>query len=366
MMTRSDSDGYADILNRGVPLLDVRAPVEFSQGAFPGAINLPLMEDEERHRVGLRYKQAGQDSAIKLGHELVSGQIKNARVAKWGEFAKAHPEGYLYCFRGGLRSRISQQWLAEAGIQYPRVIGGYKAMRGFLLAQLAQGIGESQFVLIAGFTGCGKTEVIKSLTATIDLEKLAHHRGSSFGKHANDQPTQIDFDNSLAIAFMRLRAQQIKRIALEDESRLIGRCALPIPLREAMLASPVVWVEESHESRVERILHDYIEDLGSQFHSKLGPEAGFAAFSQRLLESLQNVYKRLGGERHARLHELMQEALRLQAQTGAVDAHREWIRPLLSEYYDPMYEHQREGKASRIIFSGDRHAVTQYLTQAGY
>ena len=366
MMTRSDSDGYADILNRGVPLLDVRAPVEFSQGAFPGAINLPLMEDEERHRVGLRYKQAGQDSAIKLGHELVSGQIKNERVAKWVEFAKAHPEGYLYCFRGGLRSRISQQWLAEAGIQYPRVLGGYKAMRGFLLAQLAQGIAESQFVLIAGFTGCGKTEVITNLTATIDLEKLAHHRGSSFGKHANDQPTQIDFDNSLAIAFMRLRAQQIKRIALEDESRLIGRCALPIPLREAMLASPVVWVEESHESRVDRILHDYIEDLGSQFHSKLGPEAGFAAFSQRLLESLQNVYKRLGGERHARLHELMQEALRQQAQTGSVDAHREWIRPLLSEYYDPMYEHQREGKASRIIFSGDRLAVTQYLTQAGY
>ena len=366
MMTPADSDAYADILHRGVPLLDVRAPVEFSQGAFPGAINLPLMGDEERHRVGLRYKQAGQDSAIKLGHELVSGQIKNERVAKWVEFAKAHPEGYLYCFRGGLRSRISQQWLAEAGIQYPRVLGGYKAMRGFLLAQLAQGIAESQFVLIAGFTGCGKTEVIKNHTATIDLEKLAHHRGSSFGKHANDQPTQIDFDNSLAIAFMRLRAQQIKRIALEDESRLIGRCALPIPLREAMLTSPVVWVEESHESRVERILHDYIEDLGSQFHRKLGPAAGFAAFSQRLLESLQNVYKRLGGERHARLYELMQKALRLQAQTGAVDAHREWIRPLLSEYYDPMYEHQREGKASRIIFSGDRHAVTQYLTQAGY
>ena len=92
-MTRSDSDGYADILNRGVPLLDVRAPVEFSQGAFPGAINLPLMEDEERHRVGKRYKQAGQDSAIKLGHELVSGQIKNERVAKWVEFAKAHLAG---------------------------------------------------------------------------------------------------------------------------------------------------------------------------------------------------------------------------------------------------------------------------------
>jgi tRNA 2-selenouridine synthase len=98
----------------------------------------------------------------------------------------------------------------------------------------------------------------------------------------------------------------------------------------------------------------------------LGPEAGFEAFSQRLLESLQNVYKRLGGERNARLQSLMQDALRIQAQSGDVGAHREWIRPLLTEYYDPMYEHQRAGKASRIIFSGDRLAVTHYLTQAGY
>jgi tRNA 2-selenouridine synthase len=292
-----------------------------------------LMEDEERHRVGTRYKQAGQDSAIKLGHELVSGSTKDERVARWVQFASENPDGYLYCFRGGLRSRLSQQWLADAGIQYPRIVGGYKAMRSFLLEQLTQGIAQSQFILIAGFTGCGKTEVVKNLKATIDLEKLA---------------------------------QQITRIALEDESRLIGRCALPIPLREAMLASPVVWVEESHASRVERILHDYIEDLGAQFKNKLGPEAGFEAFSQRLLESLQNVYKRLGGERHARLQSLMQDALRIQAQSGDVGAHREWIRPLLTEYYDPMYEHQRAGKASRIIFSGDRMAVTHYLTQAGY
>ncbi|MEY3739723.1 MAG: hypothetical protein RLZZ192_399 [Pseudomonadota bacterium] len=365
-MTRPDSDHYAEILSSGAPLLDVRAPIEFSQGAFPGAINIPLMEDEERHKVGTRYKQAGQDSAIKLGHELVNGHVKAARVAKWVEFARKNPDGYLYCFRGGLRSRISQQWLAEAGIPYPKIIGGYKAMRGFLLEQLTNGIAQSQFILIAGFTGCGKTEVIKNLTATIDLEKLAHHRGSSFGKHASDQPTQIDFDNSLAITFMRLHAKQFKRIALEDESRLIGRCALPIPLREAMLSSPVVWVEESHASRVERILHDYVEDLGSQFASKLGADAGFVAFGQRLLESLQNVYKRLGGERHARLQALMQQALQVQAQTGAIDAHREWIRPLLTEYYDPMYEHQREGKASRIVFSGDRAAVTKYLIEAGY
>ena len=366
MSTRPDTEDFASVLLSGVPLLDVRAPVEFGQGAFPGAINLPLMNDEERHLVGLKYKNAGQDKAIILGHELVSGEIKAQRIAQWVKFAQEHPEGYLYCFRGGLRSRISQQWLAEAGLPYPRIIGGYKAMRSFLIEKLSQSIASSKFVLVAGFTGCGKTEVIQHLESTIDLEKLAHHRGSSFGKHATDQPAQIDFDNSLAIAFMRLHAAGKFNIALEDESRLIGKCALPIPLRDIMQVSPVIWVEEPTESRVERILHDYVEDLGGQFGRKLGIEAGFEAFSARLLESLQNLYKRLGGERHARLNHLMLEALASQKATGALEAHREWIRPLLTEYYDPMYEHQRAGKASRIIFSGDRETVTRHLKQQGY
>jgi len=366
MSVRPDTEDFASVLLSGVPLLDVRAPVEFSQGAFPASVNLPLMNDEERHRVGLQYKLAGQDEAIVLGHALVSGAVKAERVAQWVQFAKDHPDGYLYCFRGGLRSRISQQWLAEAGLPYPRLLGGYKAMRSFLIEKLNPSIASSKFILVAGFTGCGKTEVIQNLDATIDLEKLAHHRGSSFGKHATDQPAQIDFDNSLAIAFLRLHAAGKYNIALEDESRLIGKCALPIALRDIMQVSPVVWVEEPTESRVDRILHDYVEDLGGQFAHKLGPESGFEAFSQRLLESLQNLYKRLGGERHARLNQLMTEALRTQQITGELDSHRNWIRPLLTEYYDPMYEHQRAGKASRIIFSGDRETVTRHLKQQGY
>jgi tRNA 2-selenouridine synthase len=365
-MTRPDTEDFASLFTREVALLDVRAPIEFEQGAFPGASNLPLMTDDERHQVGLRYKQVNQEAAIKLGHELVSGDIKAVRVAQWKAFAQAHPEGYLYCFRGGLRSRISQSWLAEAGIEYPRVVGGYKAMRTFLLESLTQHIDESDFVLVSGLTGSGKTEVVQALSATVDLEKLAHHRGSSFGKHATDQPVQINFDNSLAIALLRLHAQGKTRIALEDESRMIGRCALPISLRDKMQTSSVVWLEEPMPVRVERILHDYVEDLGAQFAFKLGAEAGFDAFSARLLESLQNLVKRLGGERHTRLAAAMQAALDEQQSTGTLDLHREWIRSLLSEYYDPMYEHQRESKRSRVIFSGDRAAVTEYLLDKGF
>jgi tRNA 2-selenouridine synthase len=365
-MKRPDTDDFVALFTQDVALLDVRAPLEFEQGAFPGATNLPLMNDQERHQVGLRYKQVNQEAAIELGHELVSGDIKATRVAQWKTFAQTHPEGYLYCFRGGLRSRISQAWLAEAGIEYPRIVGGYKAMRTFLLESLAKHIELSDFVLVSGLTGSGKTEVIQALSSTVDLEKLAHHRGSSFGKHATDQPVQINFDNSLAIALLRLHAQGKSRIALEDESRMIGRCALPIRLRERMQSSSVVWLEEPMEIRVERILHDYVEDLGAQFAAKLGAMAGFDAFSARLLESLQNLIKRLGGERHTRLSTAMQAALDEQQSKGSLDLHREWIRPLLSEYYDPMYEHQRTSKLARVIFSGDRAAVTEYLLHKGF
>ena len=104
-------DNLLDVLLRDVPLLDVRAPVEFNEGAFPCSTNLPLMDDDDRVAIGTRYKQQGQDAAIELGLQRVSGDIKAARVTAWQRFAEQHPEGVLYCFRGGLRSRTSQQWL---------------------------------------------------------------------------------------------------------------------------------------------------------------------------------------------------------------------------------------------------------------
>ncbi len=96
-------------------LIDVRAPVEFRQGALPGAVNLPLMDDDERHRIGIEYKQAGQDAAIALGEQLVAGSVRAERVDAWRRLLDRHPDALIYCFRGGQRSRIAQQWLAEAG-----------------------------------------------------------------------------------------------------------------------------------------------------------------------------------------------------------------------------------------------------------
>lgn len=345
-----------------VPLMDVRAPVEFGKGAFPGAINLPLMNDSERQKVGTCYTQKGEQAAIEMGHSLVCGDIKAQRIAAWAEFARAHPEGYLYCFRGGLRSRITQEWLkTEAGIEYPRIVGGYKAMRTFLIETTENAAAECDFLVVGGLTGVGKTEVLMELDNAIDLEGHANHRGSSFGKRATPQPAPIDFENRVAIDLLRKRAAGHRQLVVEDEGHTIGICAVPLSLHQTMGRSPLVWLEEALEGRVERILRDYVVDSSNDYMALHGREDGYEEFAARLRQSLDAIIKRLGGERHARLAAIMDAALAEQRRSGAVDRHREWIKALLEEYYDPMYAYQKQKKAERIIFRGERDAVIEYL-----
>lgn len=359
----------SDLLNiflSNTPLLDVRAPVEFAQGSFPGAVNLPLMNNEERHEVGIRYKEAGQQSAIELGHSLVAGEIKDRRIQSWVDFANAHPDGVLYCFRGGLRSRITQQWLHEAGVDYPRITGGYKAMRRFLIDATERLSQQTRFVIVGGMTGSGKTDVIAALTRTIDLEGLAHHRGSSFGGHPDHQPSQIDFENALAIALLRQESHHAQSLVLEDESHLIGRCAIPDPLLHKMHQSPRVWVVEPLEIRVQRIERDYIRRLLTEYEERHTPDVAWEKFATHLTRSLFNLRKRLGMQRYAALNTALQVALNEQIRDRQSDAHASWIRPLITDYYDPMYTYQRTQRAVPTLFEGNCQEVTAYLQTQGY
>ncbi|HAW21791.1 MAG TPA: tRNA 2-selenouridine(34) synthase MnmH, partial [Pseudomonas sp.] len=292
---RGDTDNFAELFLNDVPMMDARAPVEFAKGAFPGVVNLPLMNDLERQKVGTCYKQQGQEAAIELGHRLVSGQVKAERIQAWADFARNNPQGYVYCFRGGLRSQLVQQWLkTEAGIDYPRVTGGYKAMRHFLLETIERAAAHDNFVLVGGMTGTGKTEVLARLEDGVDLEGIANHRGSSFGKRATPQPVQIDFENALAIRLLKMQKAGARQFVLEDEARLVGRCSIPLPLFQGMQHYPLVWLEDSFEGRVDRILKDYVIDLCAEFTTEFGDE-GFTAFAERLQQSLVNISKRLGG-----------------------------------------------------------------------
>ena len=129
MSPRPDTDDYRQLFLSDAPMMDMRAPAEFAHGAFPTACSLPLMSDEERAQVGICYKHEGQAAAIALGHELIAGATREQRMQQWLSFANEHPDGYLYCFRGGLRSQTVQQWLRDAGVDYPLVLGGYKVSR---------------------------------------------------------------------------------------------------------------------------------------------------------------------------------------------------------------------------------------------
>lgn len=365
---------YATLLLSGTPLLDVRAPVEFAQGSFPGAVNLPLMNDAEREAVGIAYKQQGQNAAVALGHKLVSGATRDERITSWVQFMQTHPEGVLYCFRGGMRSQISQQWLKEAGHERPRVAGGYKAMRQFLIQSLEGCIEQSLFVVVGGLTGCGKTDVIQALNGKLDLEGLARHRGSSFGGRAQRQPSQIDFENSLAIELLKLtqsheREQPLGRqqhVAVEDESHLIGRCAVPLALRQKTQQSQLVWVTAPLEDRVQRIQRDYIESLAADYVAEYGETEGLERYQAHLTKSLHNLRKRLGLERYAQLQTQLDKALSKQLSHGEFDAHRAWIEPLMTDYYDPMYQYQRQQKQSAVVFEGNAQEVIDYLKSRGH
>lgn len=363
-MSRKDTEDFARLFLTDTPMMDARAPLEFTKGAFPHAVSLPLMTDDERAQVGTCYKQHGQAAALALGHQLVAGAVKQQRLEQWLSFARNNPDGYLYCFRGGLRSQIVQQWMQEAGCAYPRIIGGYKAMRRFLIDRQEQIVAASRFCIVAGHTGCAKTDLLNSLDNSIDLEGLAHHRGSSFGKRPAGQPAQIDFENTLAIALLRQsHAHPEQRILLEDESKLIGRCVIPLQLRERMAVAPIIIVSASLEQRVEHSFRNYILHKLLEWQQSLGAEAGFSAFSADLSDSLQRIQKRLGGVQFQRIDALLQQALAEQQQ-GDSSLHREWIKILLSEYYDPMYAYQLKSREALVEFSGSAEQVREYLTQA--
>jgi tRNA 2-selenouridine synthase len=360
------TDNYAGLLLSNTPLLDVRAPVEFAQGAFPGAVNLPLMNDAEREAVGIAYKEQGQEAAVRLGHELVSGELRDQRISAWVNFMNQHPHGVLYCFRGGMRSQIAQQWLNNAGVARPRIAGGYKAMRQFLLKNLDETITTREFIVVGGLTGCGKTDVIQALTAKVDLEGLARHRGSSFGGRPQRQPSQIDFENSLSIELLRLAHDKHSSVAIEDESHLIGRCAVPHVLRQTTQRSAIVWVTAPLHERVARIQRDYIESLAADYISVYGQQTGAEHYQAHLTKSLYNLRKRLGLERHAQLQGHLENALTAQFADGSFDGHQRWIEPLLTDYYDPMYTYQRQQKQSATVFEGNVYEVIEYLKARGH
>ena len=354
-------DDFQNIVLQQHPLIDLRAPIEFEKGAFPHTLNLPLMSDEERHLVGKRYKEAGNEKAVELGHRLVSGEIKAQRVQAWIDQIKAQPESYLYCFRGGQRSQIAQQWLYEAGITIPRLKGGYKAFRAYLMTQIDTITRDKEILVLGGHTGSGKTILLKKLQESIDLEGLANHRGSSFGRYASPQPTQIDFENALAYALITHDAQKHKHLIVEDESRNIGRVYIPPALFSQFTQANVILLETTLESRIEITYDEYI--LASQAEYATAHMHGTTEhpWIDTMRHNFTRIRKRLGDQGYRELTTLLEEAWRHQHSTNDPTLHKVWIERLLRDYYDPMYAYQIEQKKERVVFRGEEMEIMEYL-----
>lgn len=355
-------EDFRPLFLQDVPLLDVRAPVEFADGSFPCASNLPLMNNDERRKIGIRYKEAGQEAAIHLGNTLATDEIKMQRIAAWKSFADQHPDGALYCFRGGMRSRIAQQWLFEhTGVTYPRIRGGYKALRRFLIDELEASANEIHPLVIGGRTGVGKTVLLRRMPNTLDLEEMAWHRGSAFGRHATAQPTAINFENALSIALIKHRDRGNPPLIVEDESNNIGARHLPVNLFRRFRQSPLIILEATVEERVETIIQEYIVNDIEEYNDCFGPDDGFQKWATHALESMDRVKRRLGSEGHGKLRTALETAICIQKKDGTTEAHRLWIRELLTSYYDPMYDYQMSKTWERVVFRGNAEEVEKYI-----
>ena len=351
---------FKHIVLNNIALIDVRAPVEFEKGAFPHVVNLPLMSNEERHQVGIAYKQKGHDAAVVLGNSLVSGSVKETRVKAWTDFMEANPEAMLYCFRGGERSKISQEWIAETEKSIVRLEGGYKAFRSYLMEETEKSIKQFTPYIIGGRTGSGKTILLNRIENSVDLEGLANHRGSSFGRKVNDQPTQISFENALAYDLIQKLDRGFKTLVFEDESEFIGRVYIPKTFVPHLFSAPLIILETPQDVRVEITFDEYIVKA-QESYAEVYEENALERWTEAIRAAMLRIKRRLGGERYKEVCEIFDSALSEQKETGSKEAYKVWIDYLLVEYYDPMYDYQIEKNAERIIFRGSDEEIEAFL-----
>ncbi|MEN8657595.1 tRNA 2-selenouridine(34) synthase MnmH [Marivita sp.] len=254
-------------------VIDVRSPAEFAEDHVPGAINLPVLDNEERARVGTIYKQVSPFDARKIGAALV---FRNA--ANHIESSLSHHDGawrpLVYCWRGGQRSGSFAWLLREIGWRSDVVQGGYKTYRRLVVDMLHDRALPYRFVQLGGYTGTAKTELLPLLAAkgvqVIDLERLANHRGSLLGS-MGDQPSQKAFESALAGELCRL--DPARPVLVEAESSKIGQILVPPSVWDAMKVAPWIEVSAPLDARTEYLLRAYDDILSdtATLHARLAP-----------------------------------------------------------------------------------------------
>ena len=320
-------------------IIDVRSPAEFAEDHIPGALNCPVLNNEERHEVGLLYMQSPFE-ARKLGASLVARNIAAMLETHFRDRPK-HWRPLVYCWRGGMRSQSAALWFKLIGWHAGQLAGGYKTWRRHVVGLLATLPTTLQWRVICGATGSGKTRLLAALAArgeqTLDLEALAAHKGSVLGGLPDrEQPTQKWFESCLADRIERLDPKKV--VYVEAESRKIGTCALPNALINAMRTAPCIEICATREARLTYLLDDY---------AYLGDNP--AALTARL----------------ERLRGLIDNATLNRWQTWATERNLPPLfQELITHHYDPLYARSQYKNFHQL--AGARQLMTDNLTEEGF
>jgi tRNA 2-selenouridine synthase len=287
-------------------ILDVRSPSEHTQGHIPGSIAFPLFTDDERSQVGICYKQQGRDAAVELGFAIAGP--KCAEFVKRAKALAPDRQVRVHCWRGGMRSEAIAWILSMAGMQVSVLMGGYKAFRKWVQATLEL---PRPIIVLGGMTGSGKTAILSALAErgeqVLDLEHLAHHRGSSYGNLGlPPQPTTEQFENEIAMQWAQLDLH--RPVWIEAESKRIGTCRIPEALFRQMERSPVLEVVRSRAERLASLVELY----------------GMAEIDE-LVVATERIRKRLGGLRTQQAVDFLRQG----KLTEACD--------IILSYYDKTY-----------------------------
>lgn len=323
--TTLNPDEYLKALRKkGAVLLDARSEKEFEKAHIPGAISFPLLNNEDRHEIGIIYKQKGRRDAVLKGFERVGPRFHELLLK--AQNIIGDNEVFLYCWRGGMRSNILAWLLQVSGFKVTLLKGGYKAFRNRMLEefQLPRSI-----TILGGKTGSGKTELLHLLRAkgehVIDLEGLASHKGSAFGLLGMPpQPSQEQFENELGYELYMIGSDV--QLWIENESRLIGKIVIPNALYNTMREAPVVEIEVPRTQREERIYREYC----------VFP-------NESLAEHTLRIGKRLGPQNVKSALEFLES-----------NDQAAWLKIVL-DYYDKTYgfsQDQRDpAKTRKVLFS---------------
>ncbi len=295
---------FAEVEAGDFQIIDVRTAEEFAAGTLPGAVNVPLFDNDERNVIGTLYRHAGQPQAIDKGFEYVGSKFSEllAGFEPYRETACV-----VFCARGGMRSRSVGNLLDQCGYKVFQLAGGYKQYRNMVMERLVDF--QPKVIVIHGLTGTGKTRIIEQLNHAIDLEDLARHRSSLFGGLDREPSNQRTFESRLVEVIASLGREPY---FIEGESRKIGRVFTPKPLAMSMKSGVLVYVHCSMETRITRIIEDY------------------PVTDTRILRQIETILKSLKQKMGAGPVEKMCRLL----QNGEL---RELVRILLVDYYDKRY-----------------------------